>query len=112
MERHGKNKIKEIRGVSSPRYLILSCKFFLSFPKLVKEISHGLLHSKQGHRPTPIHPSLRTEGISSPCTYDFDQDPSVKPHMKNDHPCKNHGATVHTASFFESLWRDIQPFSY
>ena len=75
MERHGKNKNKELSGAYYPTYLIISHKFFLSFPKLVKEISHGLLHSKQGHGPTPMHPSLRTEGISSPCTYDFDQDP-------------------------------------
>ena len=78
MERHGEKKNKELKGAYSPRYVILSHKLFLSFPKLVKEPSHGLFHSKQGHGPTPVHHSLRIEGISSPCTYDFDQDPSVK----------------------------------
>ena len=111
MERHGKNKNKARKGAFSPRYLILSRKFFLSFPKLVKEISHGLLHSKQGHGPTPVHPSLRIGYIPSPCTYDFDQDPSFNTHKNNDHPCKNHGATVDTTSFYESLGRDLQPFS-
>ena len=110
MERHGKNKNKELKGASSMAYLILSHKTFLSFPKLVKEISHGLLHSKQGHGPTPVQPYLRTKGISSPCTYDFDQDPLFKIHKSNDHPCKNHGATVDTASFSKSLGRDLQPF--
>ena len=111
MERHGKKRNKELKGASSPRYLILSHKIFLSFHKLVKEISHGLFHSKQGHGSTPVHPSLRTEGISSPFTYDFDQDPSVKLDKNNDHPCKTHGAKVDTASFSESLGRDLQPFS-
>ena len=75
MEKHGKKKNKVLKGASSPRYLILYRKFFLSFPNLVKEISHGLLHSKQGHGLTHAHPSLRTEYIPSSRTYDFDQDP-------------------------------------
>ena len=88
MEKHGEkiwysslNLLQDI--------LSLLVNFFLSFPKLVKEISHGLLHSKQGLGPTPVHPSLGTEGISSPCTYDFDQDPSVNLH-KSYHQLHHH----------------------
>ena len=99
MEMHG----EKIR-YSSVNFLqdILSflVNLFLSFPKLVKAIYNGLLHSKQGHRPTLIHPYLINKGISSPCTYDSDQDPLVKPHKNNDHPCKTHGATFDTAFCF------------
>ena len=83
----------------------------MSFPNLVKGIFHCLLHSKEGHGFIPVHPCLQIESISSSCTYDFDQDPSIEPHKKNDHPCKTHGATVDTTSFSESLGRDLQPFS-
>ena len=48
-----------------------------------------------------MYPSLRTKSIPSPCTYDFYQDPSVKPHKRNDHPYKTHGATIDTACFFD-----------
>ena len=110
MERHGK-KIRYSSLNLLQDILSFLVNFFLLFPKLVKEISHGLLHSKQCHGLTPVHPFLRTKGISSSCTYDFDQDPSVKPHKNNDHPCKTHGATVDTTSFSESLGRDLKPFS-
>ena len=84
---------------------------FLSFPKLVKGISHCLLHSKQGHGFSHVYPSLRTKIIHSSCTYDFSQDPSVEPHKNNGDPCKTHGATVDIASFSESLDTDLQPLS-
>ena len=110
MERHGKqirhSSLNLLQDILS--FLVI---FFLSFPNLVKEISHGLVHSKQGHGLTHVHPSLRTKDIPSSCTYDFYQDPSVKPHKNNDHPYKTHGATVDSASFFESLGRDLQHFS-
>ena len=108
MERHGeKTRYSSVNLLQD--ILSFLVNIFLSFPKLVKGISHCLLHSKQGHGFTPVYPSLRTKSISSSCTYYFDQDPSVKPHKNNDHPCKNHGAIVDTASFSESLGRDIQP---
>ena len=110
MERHGKklrySSVNLLQDILS--FLVI---FFLSFPKLVKRISHCLLHSKQGHGFTPVYPSFRTENISSACTYDFDQDPSVEPHKNNNNPCKTHGATVDTTSFSESRGRDIQPLS-
>ena len=111
LQRHGKAwlKNKGLKFESYARYLILSCVFLLSFPNIVKGISHCLLHSKQGDGFTPVYPSLRTKSIPSSCTYDFDQDPLVEPHKNNDHPYKNHGATVDIVSFFESLGRHLQP---
>ena len=108
MERRGE-KIR-YSSVNLLQYIVsFLVNVFLSFPKLVKGISHCLLHSKQGHGFTPVYPSLRTKSIYSSCTYYFDQDPSVKPHKNNDHSYKTVGATVDTASFSKSLGRDLQP---
>ena len=78
---------------------------------MVKESFHFLLHLKQGQGFTPVYPSLRTENIPLSCTYDFDQDPSIDQLKKNDHPCKNHDATIDTTSFFDPPGKDLQPSS-
>ena len=110
MERNGE-KIRYSSVNLLQDILSFLIKKFLSFPNLVKIFFDCLLHSKQGHGFTPIYPYLRTKTISSSCTYDFDQDPLVEPHKKGDHPCKTHCATIDTASFSESLGRDIQRLS-
>ena len=94
MERHGE-KISYSTLNLLQDILSLLVIFFLSFPKIVKEISHYLLHSKQGQGLTPVYPSLRTKSIPSSCTYVFDQDTSAKPHKKKDHPYETHGATIY-----------------
>ena len=111
MERHG-GKIRHLSVYLLKDILSFIVNFFLSFPKLVKGISHSLLHSKQGHGFTHVYISLRTGIISSSCTYDYDQDPSVEPRKNNDHPYKNPSATVDTTSFSESLGRNPQPLSH
>ena len=82
---------------------------FLSFPRLVKTVFCCLWYSEQGQGFTPVCPSLRTENIPSSYTPEFDQDPSVKPHNKNDPPYKTHDATVDTTSLFVPLGNDLQP---
>ena len=71
---------------------------FLYFPKFVKIVFHCLFHSNQNHGFTPVYPSLRTESISSSCTFDFDQDPSFEPHDIKYHPCEPHETKVDNTS--------------
>ena len=84
---------KRIR-YSSFSFLLYALSFFvnilLSIPKLVKTVFHYALHSKQNHEFTPVYPSLRTESIPSPCTFDFDQELSFEPHDIKGHPCEPH----------------------
>ena len=77
--------------------------FSYPFAKLVKRISQCLLHSKQNHEFTPIYLSLRTESISSSCTYDSDQDLSFEAHKNNYHPCNPHDTQVDITSFPHSF---------
>ena len=85
-----------------PDILSFLVNVFLSFPRPVNFFFHCLLHSKQGHRLTLVYISLRTENISSSCTYDFGQDLSFEPHKSDDYPCKTHGTIVDNTSFSHS----------
>ena len=72
--------------------------FFISFLKLVKRISHCLLHSKQNHAFNPIYHSLKIENISSSYAYDFEQDLLFEPHEIKKQPCEPHDTKVDTIS--------------
>ena len=56
------------------------------------------MHSKQNHEFTPLYPSLRTESISSSCTFDFDQNHLFEPHDIKDQPFQPHDTIVEVTS--------------
>ena len=72
--------------------------FLLSLPKLVKIVFHYALHSKQNHEFTHVYPSLWTESIPPPCTFDFDRDISFETHDLKGNPCEPHETTTNNTS--------------
>ena len=75
----------------------------MSFPKLLKRIFHYLLRSKQNHGFTPVYPSLQTKYVSSPNTYDFDQELLFEPHDIKDEPYEPNDTKVDNTLFPHSF---------
>ena len=69
----------------------LSClvSLFLCFPKFIKIAFYGSVL---------VYPSLQTKRIASSCTFDFDQDFSLKAYDVKGHPCEPHETSVNSVS--------------
>ena len=98
MERHGE-KIRYSTVNFLQVILSFLVNYLLSFPEHVKTIFHCLFHSKQDHGFTLIYRSLKTEIMSSSCTFNSDQDLSFESHDINDQPCEPYDTKVDTLFF-------------
>ena len=83
----------------------LSClvSLFLSFPKFIKTVFHGLFRLEQSYEYIHVYPCLQTESIASSCPFDFDQDLSPEAHDIKVHPYDPHEAMVDNISISPNL---------